>query len=224
MLEKQASNNSCATQQGEFYITSICGPQKGWRLSPVINLKVLNLLVVEEHFKVEGFHMVKDLVENKDWMTKIDMKDAHFLVPIHPTHQKLLQFQWMGTTYQFCCLPFGLPCAPYIYKTDETCSGFLETERHQADYIPRRPDHFLQQSGDAHTSTDINTGVAPLIGLNYQIKEVTTQQIVYLGLTISTISMTVSLPKEKLTKLKQKAKNLLLKSKVTVQRLVALWE
>jgi len=82
----------------------------------------------------------------------------------------------------------------------------------------------LQQSGDAHTPTDINTGVAPLIGLNYQIKEVTTQQIVYLGLTISTISMTVSLPKEKLTKLKQKAKNLLLKSKVTVQRLVALWE
>ena len=142
MLEKQASNNSCATQQGEFYITNICGPQKGWGLSPVINLKVLNLLVVEEHFKVEGFHMVKDLVENKDWMTKIDMKDAHFLVPIHPTHQKLLQFQWMGTTYQFCCLPFGLSYAPYIHQTDETCSGFLETERHQADYIPRRPDIF----------------------------------------------------------------------------------
>jgi len=76
----------------------------------------------------------------------------------------------------------------------------------------------LQQLGDAHTPTDINTGVISLVGLNHQLQEISTQEIVFLGL-ISTISMTVSLPKEKLTKLKQEAKSLLLKSKVTVQRL-----
>ena len=43
---------------------------------------------------MEGFHMVKDLVKPGDWLAKIDPKDAYFLVPVHPNHQKYFQFQW----------------------------------------------------------------------------------------------------------------------------------
>ena len=60
------------------------------------------------------------------------------------------------------------------------------------------------------------------LGLTINCKKsqiIPTQEIVFLGLMISTISMTASLPKEKLTKLKQEVKSLLLKSKVTLQRL-----
>ena len=102
---------------------------------------------------------------------------------------------------------------PYIHQTNKTCSGFPETGRHQADHIPRRPDQFLLQSGDAHTPTDINTGVVSLVRLSHQLQEVTANpnpRDSIPGPMISTISMTVSLPKEKLTKLKQEAKKLLL--------------
>ena len=64
---------------------------------PVINLKALNKFAVEEHFKMEGFHMTKDLVKPEDWLAKIDLKDAYFLVPIHPSHQQALMFYHLKT-------------------------------------------------------------------------------------------------------------------------------
>ena len=52
---------------------------RGHRL--VINLKALNRFVVEEHFKMESF---QDLVKPGDCLAKIDLKDAYFLLPVHP--------------------------------------------------------------------------------------------------------------------------------------------
>jgi len=47
MLEKQAaSDNSCATQQGEFISQIFMVSQMDWGYCPVINLKALNLFVV----------------------------------------------------------------------------------------------------------------------------------------------------------------------------------
>ena len=34
------------------------------------------------HFKTEGTHMLKDLLRPGDFMTKVDLKDAHFMIPI----------------------------------------------------------------------------------------------------------------------------------------------
>ena len=48
-----------------------------------------------------------------------------------------------------------------------------------------------------------------------------TQDIVFLGLHISTLTMQISLPIEKLNKIKQEAKALLSKSETSVQRLAA---
>jgi hypothetical protein len=49
---------------------------------PVINLKGLNRFIHTEHFKMEGIHILKDLLKAGDWMVKVDLKDAYFMVPI----------------------------------------------------------------------------------------------------------------------------------------------
>ena len=90
-------------------------PKKDGGQRPVINLRALNKYIQVDHFKMEGFHMVKELVRPQDWVMKVDLKDAYFLVPIHPDHHKYLQFQWEAQIYQFCCLPFGLSCAPTVF-------------------------------------------------------------------------------------------------------------
>ena len=64
---------------------------------------------------MEGFYMIKDLVKQGNWMAKVDLKDAYFLIPIYPGHQKFLRLQWKGQTFQFHCLPFGLSCAPRVF-------------------------------------------------------------------------------------------------------------
>ena len=61
---------------------------------PVINLKRLNHNVRTEHFKMEGLHPLPSLIQQKDWMVKLDLKDAYLQVPIHPGQHHLLQFQW----------------------------------------------------------------------------------------------------------------------------------
>jgi len=38
-------------------------PKKDGGNRPVINLKALNKFIMEEHCKMEGFHIVKDLVK-----------------------------------------------------------------------------------------------------------------------------------------------------------------
>ena len=48
-------------------------------------------------------------------MIKVNLKDAYFMVPIAPHHRPLLRFQWQGNIYQFDCLTFGLPSAPWVF-------------------------------------------------------------------------------------------------------------
>ena len=53
-------------------------------------------------------------------MTKVDLKDAYFMVPIGKKHQNLTRFTWKGAAYQFSCLPFVGPLG--LYQDHEAIS------------------------------------------------------------------------------------------------------
>ena len=76
--DRETGNKCSPTRSGRLCLSDSLGLQNGWWLTPgpVVNLKPLNKFVAEEHFKVEGFHMVKDLVNSGDWLTKLDLKDV----------------------------------------------------------------------------------------------------------------------------------------------------
>ena len=95
---------------------------------PVINLKGLNQFLKAEHFKMEGLHLLPDLLQPQDRMVKMDLKDAYLQVPIHPDYQHFLTFQWEEKTYKFQCLPFGLSTALSVYKAVKASSGLPKTE------------------------------------------------------------------------------------------------
>ena len=102
------------TQRG-FYSTMFLVPKKDGKMRPVINLKKLNQFVDAHHFKMEGIQTARELVRPNDWLTKIDLKDAYFMVPIHKLHQKYLRFRVDHHIYQFTCLQFGLSSAPWVF-------------------------------------------------------------------------------------------------------------
>lgn len=82
---------------------------------PIIDLRELNKFIHWEHLKMDGIHLIKDLLQEGDWMIKIDLRDAYFALPIHQSHRQFLRFQHRGVTYQFNCLPFELSSAPRVF-------------------------------------------------------------------------------------------------------------
>ena len=49
-------------------------------------------------------------------LVKLDLKDAHRIVPVHPADYHLLGVKWRGNTYVDRALPFGLCSAPKIFN------------------------------------------------------------------------------------------------------------
>ena len=56
----------------------------------------------------------------------VDLKDAYFHIPIHPSSRDLLGFAFQGDTYRFKALPFGLKPAPRVFtRVVSTLAAFL---------------------------------------------------------------------------------------------------
>ncbi|XP_073732565.1 uncharacterized protein [Misgurnus anguillicaudatus] len=103
------------TQDGGFYSTYFVIPKKDGGLRPILDLRPLNT-----HLKVLKFHMLHTVdvlqsIQEGDWFTTIDLKDAYFHVPIVPHHRQFLRFAFEGQAYQFCVLPFGKALAPRVF-------------------------------------------------------------------------------------------------------------
>ena len=64
---------------------------------------------------MEGMHLIKDLLQEHNFLIKIDLKDAYFGIPRDKSSRKYIHFQWEGNLYEFPCLCFGLGPAPLIF-------------------------------------------------------------------------------------------------------------
>ena len=85
-------------------------PNNKWR--PILDLSNLNLFLKAEKFKMETPETIRTSLQQGEWVTSIDFKDAYFHIPIQEQSRKYLRFHVQGQTYQFKALPFGLSTAP----------------------------------------------------------------------------------------------------------------
>ena len=75
LLEKRAIQKA-ETAQKEFLSKTFLVGKKDGENRWVINLKKFNAFIPYEHFKMEGLHCLKFLLEKNDFLCKIDIMDA----------------------------------------------------------------------------------------------------------------------------------------------------
>ena len=85
-------------------------PNNKWR--PILDLSKLNRFLKVEKFKMETPETIRTSLQQGEWVTSVDFKDAYFHIPIQEQSKKYLRFHIQGRTYQFKALPFGLSTAP----------------------------------------------------------------------------------------------------------------
>ena len=125
----------------------------GWR--PVIDLKDLNAHIHAPHFRMFTTGSVLSSVEKGDYAFKIDLQDAYFHVPIHPSSRKYLRFAFENRVYQFQVLPFGLNTAPQVFtRLGHTVTAYLHRQGvsvipYLDDWLVHHPDRqvLLRQQG-----------------------------------------------------------------------------
>lgn len=105
----------CQDEDGQFISSFFLVDKPDGTKRFILNLKNLNKFIKTVHFKLEDIKLVAKLVSRGDYLAKLDLEDAYFLVYIHKESRKFLRFRFQSQLYEFCCLPFGLSTAPFIF-------------------------------------------------------------------------------------------------------------
>ena len=84
------------SESGEFPSNLFLGNMKDGGHRPVINLTFLNSFIPYQHFKMVGMYLIKDLLQEHDFLIKIDPEDVYFGIPLDKSSRKYIRFQWEG--------------------------------------------------------------------------------------------------------------------------------
>ena len=172
---------------------------------------------------MENVKLVKEIIQQNDVLTSIDLKDAYFSIPMCLEDQAYLCFSWENQCYTFTCLPFGLSSAPRIFtKVMKPVLAFARSEGIRL--IIYSDDILIMASSEEESARHTNFVVHLLDSLGFIVNReksclLPQSQLTYLGFEIDSKSMTISVPKTKVEKLKCEGSQILTKKVVTIRQL-----
>ena len=160
----------------------------GWR--PMIDLSHLNEFVQLTPFKMETVASVLLSVREGDFLASLELKDAYFQIPIHPSSWKLFRLTSEGTVYQFRALCFGLSTAPKVFtKVFAAVSAWAHS--HGIRLLRYLDDWLILSSSEREAKQSVQSLLSICRTLGIVINEkksdlVPSQTAKYLGMTIDT--------------------------------------
>lgn len=165
------------------------------------------------HFQMESLKRVLPLISRNDWFTSLDLVQGFYNVPLHPRHRRYFCFDFATVRYQFRALVMGSSESPRIF------SNVVKALVLAARSMDISVVHYLDDTLLFHASSTLaasrTTMFADLLQragfFVHPDKSVftPTQVISYLGFRIDSTTMLLSLPSEKVTRLRTLLRRLL---------------
>ena len=195
-----------------------------WRL--IIDLSDLNEFITKHHFKMEHLDVASTLLFSDAWLASIDLKDAYYTLPIHPSDRKYLCFRWNNAYYMFTCLPFGLSSAPWLFtKTLRPIfSKFHEMGYQGFGYIDDSfiiSDSYDDCKQAVTVLSDLFTELGFRVNTDKSILE-PTKKLTFLGYVLNSEDMSMSPTEDKVHKVSKKIDNLLKKQSIKIREVASL--
>ncbi|PFX11520.1 Retrovirus-related Pol polyprotein from transposon opus [Stylophora pistillata] len=172
---------------------------------------------------MESILMVKDLLRKGDFLVKIDLKDAYLTVPIGEAHQKFLRFRWKDALLEFSCLPFGLASAPRVFtKLLKPVWSLLKPRRTRL--IAYLEDVLVMASSVDLVKRHAKMVLSLLESLGFVVNYTKSvldpsNQLELLCFQINSETLCLSLPRNKVRKIRSTSQSLLENPNTTVRKL-----
>ena len=197
------------------------------KFRPIANLKPLNRSIANSKFKMESVKSVRRWLVKGAFMVSLDLTDAYLSLAVDVDRWRFLGLEFEGVDYFYSCLCFGLNAGPRIFtKCVKRIIQFFRSVF--AIWITFYLDDLLAQNLDPQkllAQSQMMILVLHLLGFKVNFKKsdlVPSQRVTYLGFIFDTISMTVSLPEEKVRKIESLTASFLGKEFITVKQLQVL--
>jgi len=160
-------------------------------------------------------------------LTKIDIKNAFPLLPVHPADQHLLMMRWKQKLYIDACLPFRLRSAPKLFNVLADLLSWV-LEQQGVSPIMHYLDDFLTlappDSTTCQRNMDIIKSVCLHLGVPLAVEKVEgpSTLLTILGIDLDTVRMEARLPTDKLHRIHHQVKTWLSKKRATKRQILSL--
>ena len=168
----------------------------------ILNLKLFNFIVRKTSFRIETLKSMIAVMQPHQWLASVDLKDAYFHIGVTPAHRRYLRFHWLGQSYQFGALPFGLSSAPRVFT--KTLAPLMAWLRLMGVHLyPYLNDILIlgESFGEVEQSVQATLQVLTQAGFIVNLKKsnlAPTQDLVYIGARFQTDWDRAYLPEDRI--------------------------
>ena len=186
-------------------------PKPNGKFRLICDLRYVNSHCNTPRFSSECVEILPELVRGGELAVTLDLRYGFYHFSIKPEFQKYLGFEYNGSWWVWCCLPFGLQCSPfYFHKCIRSVVEYLR-DVHSLSLMAYVDDFFLCSSKEK-SQHDLRVLLDTLdeLGLSVNVEKsclTPSECVTYLGFEIHCASSTrqpiITVPKSKIRKLKQ---------------------
>ena len=150
---------------------------------------------------------LKELVQENDYLIKIDLKEAYTSVPLDPQQGNYMKFAWKQHIYQCMTMFFGMGPAPRCFtKLMKVPMAMLRKLQIRTMIYIDDIIILAQQERDTLMARDTILYILESLGLTVNYAKSILEpckRLEYLGIQIDTQTMTLKLPERKVNQLRE---------------------